>query len=60
MIVTFNWDDLIILIVYMRDQVANFKCGMDLMWYEWEGGLIIERVNFEGWSEIIEEQKSYI
>ena len=40
--------------VYMKDQVANSKC-MDLMWYEWDGGLIIERENFEGWSDIIEE-----
>ena len=41
--------------VYMKDQVANFKCVVDLMWYECESELIIVRENFEGWLEIIEE-----
>ena len=52
--VTCIWADLIIWMVYMKGQVANSK-NMDLMWNEYEGGLIIVKENFEGWSEIIEE-----
>ena len=40
--------------IYIRDQVVNSKCE-DLMWYECKGGLIIVKVNFEGWLEIIKE-----
>ena len=38
---------------YLWEWILNDR--MDLMWYEWEGGLIIERENFEGWPEVIEE-----
>ena len=41
MILTCEWADLIIWMVYMKDQVANTKCGIDMIWYECEGELII-------------------
>ena len=44
MIIICNWADLIIWLVYMKSKIANSACnGMILIWYEYQGGLIIKK-----------------
>ena len=51
---------MIVWLVYKEGKIVNFAIDMKVEWYDMIIKVVFEEENFEGWEEIIKEQKSHI